>query len=74
MDHGLTNTMAGDYASVVYWYQDEPHEVFPPLPARSDRRPAFPWTNPLQWFLVALVLAGLAGTAVAALRYVLRGG
>lgn len=28
-----------DVATVGYWYQKEPHEPFPPLPSRSERRP-----------------------------------
>lgn len=28
-----------DVASVAYWYQREPHEPFPALPQRTDRRP-----------------------------------
>lgn len=28
-----------DYTSVAYWYQREPHQKFPPLPAKEERRP-----------------------------------
>jgi hypothetical protein len=28
LDHGLESSMAGDYASVAYWYQLEPHATF----------------------------------------------
>ena len=53
LDHGLDNSMAADYVSVAYWYQPEPHAPFPELPPSRARRPRVPWTNPVQWFLVA---------------------
>lgn len=67
LDHGLSNTMTGDYTSVAYWYQREPHATFPPLPDRTRRRPTFPLANPLQWFL----LAGGAALVVAFVAYAL---
>jgi hypothetical protein len=42
IEHGHANSYENDYASVVYWYQNEPHVVFPSLPARKDRIPIFP--------------------------------
>ena len=57
LDHGLSNTMAGDYSSVAYWYQSEPHEPFDLLPSAAERRPAVPWTNPLQWLILVGSLA-----------------
>jgi hypothetical protein len=31
-----------DMCSTAYWYQEEPHAPFPPLPAVLDRRPRAP--------------------------------
>lgn len=39
IEHGHANDFENDYASVVYWYQKEPHAAFPVLPAVGDRRP-----------------------------------
>jgi hypothetical protein len=61
MDHGLENTMAGDYCSVAYWYQHEQHAPYPALPPPAVRRPAFPWTSPVQWLLGATLLGGVIG-------------
>jgi hypothetical protein len=55
MDHGLRNSMAGDYSSVAYWYQDEPHVPFPALPDAKGRRLKFPWINVCQWLFLAAV-------------------
>jgi hypothetical protein len=62
VDHGLNNAMTGDYSSVVFWYQYEPHVPFPPLPPLSRRLPAPPWINVVQWLIgvsiaVLLVIA-----------------
>ena len=61
LDHGLHNGMEGDICSVAYWYQQEPHAPFPPLP--TDRRPSFPWLNLAQFGLLG-VFALLAAVAV----------
>jgi len=66
LDHGLDNSMAADYVSVAYWYQLEPHAPFPALPASRARRPALPWTNPVQWLLVV----GVVSLLVLAAAYV----
>jgi hypothetical protein len=71
LDHGLDNTMAGDYSSVAYWYQHEPHRPFPELPPARDRRPGVPWVSPAQWLLVAAIVCTLA-TALAALVHLVR--
>lgn len=42
IEHGHSNNFENDYASVVYWYQTEPHQEFPPLPGRKDRFPILP--------------------------------
>jgi hypothetical protein len=39
IEHGHANDMPNDYSSVAYWYQQEPHAPFPPLPSSADRRP-----------------------------------
>jgi D-arabinan exo alpha-(1,3)/(1,5)-arabinofuranosidase (non-reducing end) len=56
MDHGFRNQMVGDYSCVAYWYQQEPHLAFPELPASAERRSKFPWTNPVQFLILALVV------------------
>jgi hypothetical protein len=42
IEHGHANDYKNDYASVAYWYQEEPHAPFPQMPAVEDRRPLFP--------------------------------
>jgi hypothetical protein len=37
-EHGLFERQ-DDVASVAYWYQSEPHQPFPVLPAASARAP-----------------------------------
>ena len=39
IDHGYTNQVEGDYQSVAYWYQNEPHQAFPALPGPEWRLP-----------------------------------
>ncbi len=39
IEHGHANNMANDYASTAFWYQNEPHGVFPPLPPAAERLP-----------------------------------
>lgn len=62
MDHGFENQLECDYTRVAYWYQDEPHRPFPPLPSPSARRPTSPILNVMQAALAASVpsLVGLA--------------
>jgi hypothetical protein len=43
LDHGLVNTMTGDYSTVAYWYQLEPHQSFPELPSLARRLPSTCW-------------------------------
>ena len=40
IEHGNANHRSDNFYSVAYWYQAEPHEAFPPLPAVEDRLPA----------------------------------
>ena len=42
IEHGHANNFANDYASVAYWYQDEPHAEFPTLPDVAAVRPPLP--------------------------------
>lgn len=39
IEHGHGNSLSNDYASTAYWYQSEPHQPFPPIPAPKDRLP-----------------------------------
>ncbi len=39
IEHGHANVRSDNYFSVAYWYQTEPHAVFPPLPPVEDRLP-----------------------------------
>ena len=52
MDHGYTNQVQTDYASVAYWYQTEPHAAFPTLQPLAQRLPAPVDRNLLQFALV----------------------
>lgn len=39
LEHGHANNIANDYSSTAFWYQDEPHKPFAPLPDAGARRP-----------------------------------
>lgn len=39
IEHGHANGRSDNFYSVAYWYQAEPHEAFPPLPAVEERLP-----------------------------------
>lgn len=39
IEHGHANHRSDDFFSVAYWYQTEPHAVFPRLPALEERIP-----------------------------------
>lgn len=39
IEHGHANHRSDNYFSVAYWYQTEPHEAFPALPALEQRIP-----------------------------------
>jgi Protein of unknown function (DUF2961) len=41
LEHGHANNIANDYSSTVFWYQDEPHSTFRPLPAAERRHPDY---------------------------------
>jgi hypothetical protein len=38
IEHGHDNNLTLDLSSVAYWYQREPHKVFPPFPTRDQRK------------------------------------
>jgi len=40
IEHGNANDRSDNYYSVAYWYQNEPHDPFPPLPPVEQRLPA----------------------------------
>ena len=39
IEHGHANHRSDNFYSVAYWYQTEPHAVFPPLPPVDQRLP-----------------------------------
>lgn len=39
VEHGHANHRSDNYFSVAYWYQSEPHDAFPALPALEQRIP-----------------------------------
>jgi hypothetical protein len=39
IEHGHANARSDNYYSVAYWYQEEPHAPFPPLPPVEQRIP-----------------------------------
>lgn len=39
IEHGHNNNLTLDLSSVAYWYQEEPHKPFPPLPSKEEREP-----------------------------------
>jgi hypothetical protein len=45
IEHGHANVRSDNFYSVAYWYQSEPHGVFPPLPAVEHRLPALQTTG-----------------------------
>jgi hypothetical protein len=47
IEHGHANDRGDNFYSVAYWYQSEPHAVFPVLPAAEMRLPrVFPAVKP----------------------------
>jgi hypothetical protein len=42
IEHGHANNYENDYSSVAFWYQQEPHRAFAPLPSLGDRLPRMP--------------------------------
>lgn len=46
IEHGHANDRSDFFSSVAYWYQNEPHQKFPPLPAERERLPFALATTP----------------------------
>jgi hypothetical protein len=42
IEHGHDNNYDNDYTSTAFWYQKEPHKLFPPLPRAQERLPLWP--------------------------------
>jgi hypothetical protein len=42
IEHGHDNNFENDYTSTAFWYQEDPHKPFPPIPPANDRLPAWP--------------------------------
>ena len=38
IEHGHNNCLTLDLATVAYWYQNEPHKIFPAFPAKDKRQ------------------------------------
>jgi hypothetical protein len=39
IEHGHANSRSDDFSSVAYWYQNEPHKPFAPMPGPAARLP-----------------------------------
>ncbi len=39
IEHGHANKLTNDYSSTAYWYQAEPHKLFPPMLSVEQRLP-----------------------------------
>ena len=63
-DHGFENCMRADYSSVAFWYQSEPHALFPALPAATERRPSSVAINASQWLILLVFFCAVAGGIV----------
>ena len=42
LEHGHANNFENDYTSTAFWYQQDPHKAFPPLPNAKQRLPGWP--------------------------------
>jgi len=62
--HGTDNNTRSDYASTAFWYQSEPHQPFPVLPQRAQRRPSSTLLNVAQWALIATTALTVVASAV----------
>ncbi len=67
-DHGYRNQLAGDYATVAFWYQAEPHAPLAELPPARERRPSFPTLQLAQIALLVLLPVALIILAAVAIR------
>ena len=64
IEHGNQNDTEADYSSVAYWYQTEPHALFPALPADPSALFTFTLPPPLR-ILGAIEGESLVAGAVA---------
>lgn len=69
LDHGIDNSLICDYASVAYWYQEEPHPTFAPLPDVRARRPRSPVASRIQAATIILGALALGALALVALLH-----
>lgn len=61
IEHGHDNHRGGIWDTTAYWYQIEPHEPFPPLPAKKDRMPVdYTWNKARLIFLLIVILGWLS--------------
>jgi hypothetical protein len=72
IDHGLDNLLAADIDGISYWYQEEPHIPFEPLPPACQRRPISTAGNRLT-MAVPLLYATAAFLAGRGIKKVLSG-
>jgi hypothetical protein len=42
IEHGHANNFENDYTATAFWYQQEPHKAFPPMPSVAQRLPRWP--------------------------------
>jgi hypothetical protein len=42
IEHGHNNNFEKNYISTAFWYQEDPHKAFPPMPAAKDRLSTWP--------------------------------
>ena len=63
IEHGTNNNTEGDYSSVAYWYQAEPHAPFPAFP--TDPGLLLPYTSTTYKIPGAIEGESLAATAQA---------
>jgi len=46
VEHGHANNFENDYTSTAFWYQKDPHKVFPSMPTALERLPGWPGDVP----------------------------
>jgi hypothetical protein len=63
LDHGLDNLLPVDIDGTAYWYQEEPHVSFGPLPPASERRPIPTASNRLIMSVPLASAAAVCGIA-----------
>ena len=63
IDHGLDNLLAADIDGISFWYQEEPHVPYEPLPPASRRSPISTVGNRLMMAAPLLYAAAAYGIA-----------